>query len=104
MRGSPYSQLRGKHCRWKEQPGKAPGMRAGASLHVVRIAKMPTRLEQRERGGVEKTTGQHAGNLQPRAGCLAFTLRDDRKPLEDLEHRDICLTKLALAYVLRTDF
>lgn len=47
---------------------------------------------------------QCAGNLQPRAGCLAFTLGDDGKPLGDLEHRGVCLTQLALAYILRTDF
>lgn len=35
---------------------------------------------------------------------MAFTLGDDGKPLGDLEHRGVCLTQLALAYILRTDF
>lgn len=61
---------------------------------------MPEGLQQREEGGEDN--GKDDGDLHPLSGPLPF-LGVDRKPLEDLEHRHLCLYKLTVVDILRTD-
>ena len=94
----PAADLREEHCRQKEEPGKAPWEQH--AWQAERKAKTPEWLEQREEGG-EDDRGD-PGALHQFSG-LWPSLGDRRKPLEDLEHKDMCLHTLTTAHVLRTD-
>lgn len=74
--------------------------------HVSRTAKLPKQLEQRERGGGEKSRGEdEAGSSQGPAamGKVWLSSGDERKDAVPTGGCGTHLAKLTLADVLRTD-